>query len=85
MNNEMVNVKDWLQCNKLTLNLTKSHYIIFSRRKKVPPDISPLTIDNIAITNVKETVFLGVTISFDLSWRKHIQTLTSRLSRYTGV
>ena len=34
INSDLLLVSDWLKCNKLTLNLEKSHYIVFSRRKK---------------------------------------------------
>ena len=34
MNQEMENVVDWLKLNKLSLNLKKTHFILFCRRKK---------------------------------------------------
>ena len=33
MNTEMIKVVDWLKLNKLSLNLKKTHFIIFRRQK----------------------------------------------------
>ena len=29
MNNELTKIVDWLDCNKLSLNVSKTHYILF--------------------------------------------------------
>ena len=33
MNNEMKNIVEWLQVNKLTLNVKKTHFMIFRRNR----------------------------------------------------
>ena len=35
MNNEMMKIIDWLNINKLSLNLKKTHFIIFRKRREI--------------------------------------------------
>ena len=41
INKELSNVKSWLDCNKLALNIDKTNFVLFhSPRKKLPDHIS---------------------------------------------
>ena len=58
--------------NKLSLNLTKTNFMIFHpRQKKVNVNV-PLTLENTVIKQVTETKFLGVLIDQHLSLGNHI-------------
>ena len=46
--------------------------LMFSRSTKSPEDLSVIAVDNIAISRVHSTKFLGVTIDDNLSWTNHI-------------
>ena len=61
----------WLKVNKLSLNLTKTNFMIFHpRQKKVNVNV-PLTLENTVIKQVTETKFFGVLIDQHLSWKPH--------------
>ena len=68
VNQEITYVKQWIDANKLTLNVKKTHYIIFARlRKKI--SIEPIIkINNDTLNRVYDTKFLGVTLDSHLSW-----------------
>ena len=67
MNEEMVEVVDWLQLNRLSLNLNKTHFILF-RRKRIKTSLSEdLIINNIKTGMIERTKFLGVIIDQNLS------------------
>ena len=57
INEELINVQEWLHCNKLSLNVLKTHYIIFTSRNKCANDVDIL-IQNIPIERVYATKFL---------------------------
>ena len=40
LNADLFRVQEWLHCNKLSLNVPKTHYMIFTPRNKVVDDIS---------------------------------------------
>ena len=66
INAELSNVIEWLHINKLSLNKSKSKYVIFHVPNK---DIQYLTlkIDNVIIEKVDEFSFLGLTMDTKLN------------------
>ena len=85
MNNELTNIASWLSANKLSLNIKKTHFIIFkSRGKKINQNVS-IKIDNQEIEQVKHTKFLGLHIDNELSWKYHIEQVASKISKMTGI
>ena len=72
INTELDRISLCLRVNKLSLNINKTHYMIFNRKKKCCCDVM-LRIDKQLIEEVSETKFLGVIIDNGLKWKKHIQ------------
>ena len=70
INTELSNVIEWLNINKLSLNKSKSKYMIFHVRNK---DIQYFTlkIGNVIIEKVDGFNFLGLTMDTNLNWKKH--------------
>ena len=68
LNNDLFRVQEWLHCNKLSLNVLKTHYMNFTPRNKIVDDIS-IIIDSTQISRVYVTKFLGVQIDSQLSWK----------------
>ncbi|MEL7522377.1 MAG: reverse transcriptase family protein, partial [Cyanobacteria bacterium J06553_1] len=75
VNNHLSDVASWLKANKLTLNVAKTHYMIFHRHKKFTYPVPPLTLNNSVLTETSQTKFLGVTIQQQLYWHNHIQEI----------
>ena len=83
VNTELVKVSQWIKANKLTLNVTKSKYMIFSNSlEKLPDDIF---VDTTALEQVSNIKFLGVNVDNKLTWKHHISTITKTISRNIGV
>jgi len=62
MNSEIIFVNSWFIFNKLSLNVSKTNYILFrSRRKHLPATACVLTFNNIAIPTVDTARLLGFT------------------------
>ena len=76
-------VQNWIHANKLSLNVNKTQYMVFSNTlKSLPGDIM---INNVILQQTECTKFLGIYIDSDLSWKSHIHYLCKLLSRNTGV
>ena len=58
--------------------------MIFSRSRARTPDIE-LFINSVKIKREAETKFLGVIVDEALTWKKHIATVRTKMSRYLGV
>ena len=39
LNEDIREIQEWLNCNKLSLNVPKTHYMIFTQRNKIIEDI----------------------------------------------
>ena len=84
INSELQIINLWLKSNKLSLNCKKSKFIVFYQ----PPGktvIPELLIDNEKICCVDELIFLGLTITKHLSWKKHIDKISNKISKIIGV
>lgn len=76
LNLELVHVNDWFAANKLSLNIKKTNYILFSsHRKKLPLTEIPLLINNTPVPRVTSIKFLGVLIDSHLTWNDHIHSI----------
>ena len=87
LNAEMEKLVIWLQANKLSLNINKTHYMIFSsKRKKVETnDGGQVLISNLPIKRVCSTRFLGVILDERLNWQEHIACIKSKISKSIGI
>lgn len=91
VNNDLRNVTDLLNANKLTLNTKKSNYVIFRpSQKKLNSNIDLKIIDNntntITSMEYREYVkYLGVHIDSTLSWKHHINYIVCKISKTVGV
>ena len=59
----------WLNMNKLSINTSKK--FIKSHNKKQNMNIS-FSINNEKISQVKNTIFLGIVIDENLTWNDHV-------------
>ena len=71
INNELQSITSWLNINKLSLNVAKTHYVIFSPGRKTPQPSRSLCMNNKTIAQEQCTTFLGVKLHSKLAWRYH--------------
>ncbi len=67
----------WCSLNNLELNTLKTVEMIVDFRRN-PPALPPLTIMNSTVTAVESFRFLGTTISQDLKWDIHIDSIVRK-------
>jgi hypothetical protein len=74
MNEDLKSLTDWFSANKLSLNVAKTNYMIFSNCKTTF-DNYDLTLANRPLTKTSCTQFFGVYIDDQLKWNGHIQAV----------
>ena len=86
-NKELEKIAIWFQCNKLTLNVSKTKYILFKKQdRKVDLSNYSLKIGNECIERIghdceeKSFKFLGHHIDENLSWEFHISHVKKKLA-----
>ena len=83
MQEEMNEVIKWVNMNKLSINTTKTKYIIFkSRNKKCDIEIDIKLNDNI-IQQASHIKFLGVILDRELTWKNHINSVVKHIIKST--
>ncbi|XP_065643052.1 uncharacterized protein LOC136074641 [Hydra vulgaris] len=88
VNNELLNLTEWFNANKLSLNVTKTKYTFFHRfhdRDKIPLKLPKLCIANQDIKRETTLKFLSVLLDENVTWRDHIQYLENTILRNTGL
>ena len=71
MNEDLKEIARWLRVNKLSLNIKKTNFMIFSDKNKPISNLA-IKIDGELVNEVQKTKFLGVIIDKKLSWKEHI-------------
>ena len=84
LNQELQEISLWLKVNKLSLNIKKTHYMLFTNKRSTKPCIS-VDIDGHSIDAVEYTRFLGIYIDNELNWKKHIAYISGKVSRGIGI
>ena len=81
---ELSKISTWFKCNKLSLNISKTNFIHFKTNNSHKID-SNLIIDGLPLIEKNSTKFLGVTIDSNLTWKEHIHSIHTSISRNTGI
>jgi hypothetical protein len=71
-------INTWLTSNLLALNFDKTQYMEF-RTMNYCNVTSKVKYEQISLTNITETKFLGLIIDDVLTWKQHIEYLKKKL------
>ena len=77
----------WLSANKLTLNLTKTEFVLVGSRQKLSKlSATPsFMINDHPVMEVSTAKSLGVHIDQNLSWECHIQSICKKIASALGA
>ena len=84
INTEISKFNDWLKINKLSLNASKTKYMIFHKQGKFLPKID-IKISEVALEAVKNFTFLGLTIDASLTWQPHLNRISNKLTKICNI
>ena len=87
MNADLKNLHDWLCLNMLTLNPTKTKYMIFSLSSKSAynSDSRILELNGLPIERVADFKFLGIHLNQHLSWKPHMNEILKKIQRNLSI
>ena len=84
LNNDLNNIQEWLLCNKLSLNVSKSSCVTFSPKQKHTRSLQ-LEINCEIIKEKTTTKYLGVIVDKHLTWKHHLESIKTKLAKITGI
>ena len=77
----IINLQTWCLKWQISINISKTNYIIFYDKEKMPPPPSiPVTIDRKSLIKVKAKRVLGIIIDEDLTFTPHIERITQNVN-----
>jgi len=85
LNSELKKLSQWFESNKLSINIKKTHYMLFSLHKNLPSRLIDVKINGTSIERVANTKFLGVYIDEYLNWVPHINHVCKKLRKSVGI
>ena len=81
VNIELEKVAQWLDGNQLTLNFSKTNYMLMGQQKGK----FEITINSKTINQENNVCYLGVILDDKLNWHKHLDYLVKKLSIAAGM
>jgi hypothetical protein len=83
INDELAKISNWLIANKISVNISKTKYIIFSiSNHYVMPGVK---LGDGKISGTSSTKFLGVLLDNNLNFNEHINYIASKISKCNGI
>ena len=85
MNKEIPKVTEWFNSNKLHISTNKTVAMLFHTRQRtlaINESLIKINDDTIPFSN---TIFLGVNIDNNLTWKPHINYIVTRISKGVGI
>ena len=81
LNIDLKNLTNWLNANKISLNVSKTELIIFKPKRK-PLDFNmKIKLNGKRLYPADSVRYLGVKIDNELNWKSHINAIATKLNR----
>ena len=81
LNNELNSLNVWLGANKLSINVSKTHYMVFHRARQKNNNHNNIFLNNSILTKVNYTTFLGIILDNKFNWINHISYIKNSIPK----
>ena len=85
LNKDLKSLVEWLCANRLSLNVTKTEFMVFRPPLKSLNDRIVLTLNKTKLFESTKIKYLGLILDPRLTWKDHINELSKRLNRSIGM
>ena len=76
----------WCICNKLTINIDKTYFVLFHTiNKPVPDGFTEIATTHMTIKRATEMKYLGLVLDEKLNYNEHVQAICNSLLKYFGI
>jgi len=83
VNSELLRLNNWLKCNRLSLNVNKTFYMLFTDRRNL--NVMDVCIEDRVIQETSVSKFLGIQIDNKLSFCQHFENVCKSISKSVGM
>ena len=91
LNKELARLEEWFQANKLTVDLSKTKFILFGSRQRLTNSTTTRLEQDLnlklgrQIDRVTHTKFIGLVLDENLSWSFHIDSISRKIAKSIGI
>ena len=85
VNIDLKSLVNWLNANKISLNIKKTEMVIFKSKRKKFNDIAKERLSGKRIYPTASVIYLSVKIDQHLIWQHHINDLSLKLNRANAI
>ena len=86
LNSDLNILNWWLTLNRLSLNISKSKFIIIGSNQRLSNlDSISVTVDDKPIEEVSSFTYLGVIINKHLTWQDHVEYISGKINKKLGL
>ena len=85
INTDLKNLSNWLNANKISLNVKKTETIIFKSRRKKYEGVIKLKLNRQRLHSSNNVKYLGIKIDENLNWKHHINEVSTKLIRTNAI
>ena len=84
VDSEILNIENWINVNRLTINCAKSAFMIISRNSHKTPNFQVKFIQSL-LKRKNSLKYLGVHVDCKLNWKTHVNKISKKLSKTCGM
>ena len=85
INYDLKNLSNWLNANKIMLNVTKTELVIFKPKRKKLDFEFKIKLNGKKLFQTNSVKYLGIKIDKQLNWREHINEVAIKLNRANAM
>ena len=82
---DVSSIAAWVTDNYLALNVDKCCCMLFSKKRQPTSPPLSLNIDGCELAMVKQTKYLGVLLSSEMSWTPHVTSICAKARKLVGL
>jgi hypothetical protein len=84
INLNLQHISDWFKINKLSLNISKTKYMLFHTPQRNTPKLN-IEINNNPVEKLSHFNFLGLQIDSNLNWNAQIKKISGKILNVIGI
>ena len=81
----MKNLIDWLNANKISLNVQKTELVIFKHQRKKIDSKVKIKLSRKQLYPTDSVKYLGIRIDENLNWKHHVSDVAIKLNRANAL
>ena len=83
--NELINIYEWMNANKLIINTAKSQALVIPFKSKLKNVNINIAFNQAQLQILPNLKYLGIYLDKDLNFSKHLNYIESKIARATGI